>query len=54
LCRDHHRLASKKPINDHPMVITEIQEMEPALQEFKAAVQRGETVGDVSRGMIKE
>jgi hypothetical protein len=32
------------------MVITEIQEMERALQEFKEAVQRGETVGYSAEG----
>lgn len=37
----------------HHMVITEIQEIESALQEFREAVQPGETVGDVGRGMIK-
>jgi hypothetical protein len=31
-------------------VIVEIQEMERALDEFKAAVERGETVGNLSRG----
>jgi hypothetical protein len=36
------------------MIQTEIKEMEEALQEFKAAVERGETVGNLSRAMIKE
>jgi hypothetical protein len=54
LCRNHITTGVEKPLHDHPMVITEVQEMERALEEFKEAVQRGETVGDVSRGMIKE
>jgi hypothetical protein len=29
------------------VVIVKIQEMERALEEFKAAVERGETVGDI-------
>jgi hypothetical protein len=36
------------------VVIVEIQEMERALEEFKGAVERGETVGDISRGLIEE
>jgi DNA-binding FrmR family transcriptional regulator len=43
----------EKPLHDHHRVITEIQEMERTLEEL-AAVERGETVGDVSRGMTKE
>jgi hypothetical protein len=33
----------ERTLHDHPMVIVEIQEMERALHEFKAAVERGET-----------
>jgi hypothetical protein len=42
--------AIERTLHDHPMVIAEIQEMERALDEFKAAVERGETVGDVYPG----
>jgi hypothetical protein len=33
----------ERTLHDHPMVIVEIQEMDRALDEFKAAVERGET-----------
>jgi hypothetical protein len=36
------------------MVLTEIAEMERAIADFKAAVERGETVGAVDRGMTKK
>lgn len=53
MCRDF-LTGIERTFHDHPMVIVEIQEMERALDEFKAAVERGETVGNLSRGMIKE
>jgi hypothetical protein len=36
------------------LVIVDVQEMERALEEFKAAVKRGKTVGEISRGLINE
>jgi hypothetical protein len=42
--------GSDRTLHDHPMVIVEIQEMERALEEFKAAVERGETVGEIAEG----
>ena len=36
-----------------PMIQTEIREMERAIADFKAAIQRGETVGAVDRGLSK-
>ena len=44
----------ERPLKDHLIIQTEIKEIEEALKEFKAAVERGETVGNLSRGMIKE
>jgi hypothetical protein len=45
--------APEKPLQDHPMIQPEIREMERAIADFKAAIQRGETVGAVDRGLSK-
>jgi hypothetical protein len=46
--------APEAPLQNNPRIALEIREMERALADFKAAVKRGETVGYVSTGMIKE
>ena len=43
----------ERQLQDHPMILTEIREMEKAITDFKEAVERGETVGAVDRGMSK-
>ena len=44
---------ARKSLQDHPMVLAEIREMESAIADLKAAIERGETVGPVDRGMSK-
>jgi hypothetical protein len=46
--------APEAPLQDNPRIALEIREMEQALADFKSAVARGETVGEVARGLIKE
>jgi len=41
----------ERQLHDHPMILTEIAEMESAIADFKAAIERGETVGTIDRGM---
>jgi hypothetical protein len=45
--------GKERPLQDHPMIQTEIKEMERAIADFKAAVERGETAGPVDHGLTK-